>query len=250
MKNNDIFLYWYSKSALTMIERADMIMNYSNTILRPLSIDLFAPFKERVNTNITDNEIKDALLKQIKEPVRKFYKKKEVADDFSENIASDIWLRSNGFLFKFAIGGSGNLPNSVVIEIPVQYQEKAKDILVKSIGYFDPEWGVLTQFSFWTEITNQANEEYKFGWMTYFSKEVTQRIMKQLNGVSLLKMIFNTKSNFNDYIKVIEEEVYEGKLLISTHEVFDTSNPTHVKQAKVILDFFKKNKIFMQTYPS
>jgi hypothetical protein len=190
--NNNIYMYWYCESSLTMIERANTILEYAKSVLNLFDIDFFEPFKRELYPNITEDEMKEIILKQIKNPVKRFYKVKKIEDDFNESIPSNLGWTSMGLKFNFTIGGAGNLiPNCLIIEIPKEYQEEIRPLFVKSIEFFNPEWGVVTQMEFCYNIASQANEEYKFGWMTYFSEDTATRILSLLNKKSLLTKIFS-----------------------------------------------------------
>src|SRR5690606_868914 len=99
------------------------------------------------------------ILEYIKKAVERHYKQKGIPDDFSEHISSDITFQGEGITLRFAIGGcQKNAPNSVIIDGKALESMDVPHLFKTSVEYFQPDWGVVTQFNFVDVVLKQTIE--------------------------------------------------------------------------------------------
>jgi Immunity protein 52 len=226
MINNDILMYWGCRP-LNLMDRALLVYQYLNSLQSILLDKEWDLPTKKIITLETKDGLK-AILDDIKNEVEKHHNITKVEDSFVEDVSSIVSVSNKFLTIRASIGGCTSYPNSIVIErrykSQVIYDQNImKDIFIKSIEYFNPDWGAITDSKFTFEIADQSIKEYWFGWMSYFS-----------NGIALPLMPRDFK---NENVGSL------GKLYITTDEIFDAANPLHVEKAKILVELFRKEKI-------
>ena len=221
-KINELYLYWFCNQ-LNLYERAVNINRYLEAIQDLLPVKQFiiadGENNNTISTSFSSHNV-EQILSLIKKDVSRHYKKKDVPNEFSEDISSRVTLIAEGLVVKFAIGGCvKGAPNSLRFEGNLLQFINIIQLFKESINYFKPNWGVVTQYDFVEEVLKQTNDDYWFGWMTYFSDEIKlPRIPSEIK---------------------IEKLPHGGKILLTTEDVFDTYNNEHANRAKALAQAFK-----------
>jgi hypothetical protein len=91
------------------------------------------------------------------------------------------------------------------------------------IDFFEPKWIEVSDYIFYNDLVKIESDEYRLGWMTYFSKDIRLPLIPT-------------------DIKV-EELPNGGRLLITADEIFSVENSEHIRKAKLLVDLFRKNRI-------
>jgi hypothetical protein len=91
------------------------------------------------------------------------------------------------------------------------------------ISSFQPYSIQISESFFYDDLMDLDSNEFWFGWMSYFSKDI-----------KIPQIPIEIK---------VEELPNGGKLLTTTEETFTSDNPEHLSKAKLLVELFRKNNI-------
>jgi hypothetical protein len=234
MSEKNIIRLFFEPKALSLIDRARFIVEKQNQIGEFLNKFEWLLFdKTPVDLKLKE-EVVQLFLKRMKKRIKADTTIKNIPDDYLDNVLSiDGYYASKKFdndaSFTYWIGTIDKHHNASLIIKNFdgltglnRYSELRKFILAL-IQIFQPYSIEVSEYVFYRKLMDLKSDEFWFGWMTYFSKD-----MKIPAAPSDIK---------------VEELPNGGKLLITTEEFFSFESPEHVRRAKSLVELFRKNNI-------
>ena len=232
MDNNDIIRVTSKPEEQSIIERAKYIVQKQLLISAYLNkFDWYLADKTPVDIR-QQEQVSQLILKRIKKRIIKSTTEVYVDDDYMDTVSTtDGFYASKKFdadlVLTFNVGS--NTRNSLLVIKKAMSFEKLKEFkelkkfIIKFVEIFEPKYIEISDYVFYNDLMNLELDEYRFGWMTYFSKDV-----------KLPSIPAEIK---------LEELSNGGRLLITTEETFSCENPDHIRKAKLLVDLFRSNNI-------
>jgi len=238
MRQKNIIRIFSEPHELSILDRARYIVNNQSAISNYLGkFAWFLPDKTPVSL-ASKNELIQLFLDGIRKRIRRHTVLEEIPDDFFDNTSTvDGFYYSNKFddetSFIYEVGGlidGDNTESSLLIKNYSAMEhltdfDSLRSFILMLVDLFDPSSIEVSEYSFYRGLMDLESDEYWFGWVSYFSKNIK---LPQVPDEIMIERLPNG-----------------GKLLITTYETFNCSNSSHVRKAKLLVDLFRKENIKM-----
>ncbi|MGZ3759792.1 MAG: Imm52 family immunity protein [Mucilaginibacter sp.] len=231
MEYNDIIRVVSRPQAQSIIERAKYIVQKQSLISAYLNKSDWYLFDKTPVDIRQQEQVSQLILKRIKKRIKAHTTIKDVPDDFLDNVSTiDGFYASKKFdsdsVLIFNIGNTKS--SSLVIEKAKCFErlndfKELKKFIINLVEIFEPKYVEVFDYVFYNDLMDLKSDEYRFGWMTYFSKDI-----------KIPELPADIK---------VEELPNGGRLLITTEDTFTCENSEHVRKAKLLVDLFRKNNI-------
>lgn len=232
MEYNDIIRVVSKAQQQTIINRSKYIVDKQYLIGSYLNKFDWYLFDKTFIDIRQQEQVSQLLLKRIKKRIKAHTTIKDVSDDFLDSIstidgfyASKKFSADSGLTFSVGTNTESSL---LIIKKALCFEklnsfEEFKQFIIKLIDFFEPKWIEVSDYIFYNDLVKIESDEYRLGWMTYFSKDIRLPLIPA-------------------DIKV-EELPNGGRLLITADEIFSIENSEHIRKAKLLVDLFRKNGI-------
>lgn len=222
MKPNEGQMFWRSKGAEPVYYTAASVYAFISSFCKHFSIENCRLAKFGINLNAPEeciSKIADIWIRDLNS-IQVEKSDEQSIPSISLGIA---FIIEENCLIRVTLGGDTDR-NSVFIE---KRKELGTQIFLEyfkyCIAYFKPVWGTISPFEFWHKIADQKQNEYRIGWVNYFSNEI------------VLPEVFTQGLRF--------KKIETGTIYFITEEEFDYTNEEHVRIGMEKVEVLRKHNI-------